>query len=120
MCKKMALGLLKRTPEAHIAAAITGHLGPLGPTATKREKTLDGVAFIAIALRKRAFSLRKEPPRSYLIVKKVFLDKATFESLSLGPQQKQAKKNTLRQRKERQRRASLTLLFLVRSLLSTD
>ena len=42
---QMAEGVLKRTPEASIAAAVTGHLGPEAPT------DLDGVVFISIALR---------------------------------------------------------------------
>ncbi len=42
---QMALGVLKITPEADIAAAITGHLGPDAPA------EFDGVAFVAIARR---------------------------------------------------------------------
>ena len=41
----MAIRVLKKTPEAHFAAAVTGHLGPNAPTA------LDGVVFIAVARR---------------------------------------------------------------------
>ena len=41
----MAIGILERTPEAEIAAAITGHLGPGAPP----EK--DGVVHIGIASR---------------------------------------------------------------------
>ena len=42
VAQAMAMGVLQITPEADIAAAITGHLGPNAPT------ELDGVAYIAI------------------------------------------------------------------------
>ncbi len=42
---QMAEGVLTRTPEASIAAAVTGHLGPDAPA------DLDGVVFAAIAVR---------------------------------------------------------------------
>lgn len=41
----MARRVLSKTPEANIAAAVTGHLGPDAPA------KLDGVVFIAVALR---------------------------------------------------------------------
>jgi hypothetical protein len=41
----MAEGVLAETPEANIAAAITGHLGPAAPT------ELDGVIYVAVAVR---------------------------------------------------------------------
>lgn len=41
----MAIGILDRTPEADLAAAVTGHLGPDAPP----EK--DGVIYVAIARR---------------------------------------------------------------------
>lgn len=41
----MARGVLMRTPEADLAASITGHLGPDAP------RGLDGVTYIAIACR---------------------------------------------------------------------
>lgn len=41
----MALGVLDRTPEANLSAAITGHLGPGAPP----EK--DGVVYVAVAKR---------------------------------------------------------------------
>lgn len=41
----MAIGVLKMTPEADVAASVTGHLGPNAPPA------LDGVVFIAVARR---------------------------------------------------------------------
>ena len=45
VAKQMAEGVLAKTPEANIAAAITGHLGPAAPT------EWDGVVFIAVAVR---------------------------------------------------------------------
>ena len=44
----MATGVLQSTPEADLAAAITGHLGPHAPS------SLDGVVCIAVAERVRA------------------------------------------------------------------
>ena len=41
----MTLGVLSKTPEAGIAASITGHLGPDAPAG------LDGVVFIGVAQR---------------------------------------------------------------------
>lgn len=43
VASQMASGVLKQTPEATIAAAITGHLGPNAP------EIQDGVVFIGIA-----------------------------------------------------------------------
>jgi len=43
--RTMADAVLQRTPEAQLAAAITGHLGPAAPD------DLDGVVFIAVAMR---------------------------------------------------------------------
>lgn len=45
VAEAMCQGVLDRTPEADIAAAITGHLGPDAPA------ELDGVAFVAIGER---------------------------------------------------------------------
>jgi PncC family amidohydrolase len=39
--RKMALGVLAITPEAHVAAATTGHLGPNAPP------DLDGILYVA-------------------------------------------------------------------------
>lgn len=41
--RQMAVGALERTAEAHLAAAITGHLGPDAPA------ELDGVVIVALA-----------------------------------------------------------------------
>ncbi|MCA9016945.1 MAG: CinA family protein [Planctomycetaceae bacterium] len=43
--REMALGVLKQTPEASLAASITGHLGPQAPQAQ------DGLICIAVASR---------------------------------------------------------------------
>jgi PncC family amidohydrolase len=45
VARAMAVGVLRRTPEAEWSAAITGHLGPNAP------EELDGLAFIGIARR---------------------------------------------------------------------
>jgi len=42
----MSQQVLKRTPEADLSAAVTGHLGPNAPA------HLDGLVFVAIAVRK--------------------------------------------------------------------
>ena len=41
----MAIRVLEKTPEADIAASVTGHLGPNAPTA------LDGVVYVSVAWR---------------------------------------------------------------------
>lgn len=41
----MARGVLKKTPEADVSIAVTGHLGPKAPAG------LDGLVFIAVAVR---------------------------------------------------------------------
>lgn len=43
----LAEAVLRRTPEANLSLAVTGHLGPGAP------KRLDGVVFVAIALRRK-------------------------------------------------------------------
>lgn len=45
VAEQMALGVLNKTPEASLSAAITGHLGPDAPAA------YDGVVYIGIANR---------------------------------------------------------------------
>ena len=42
---QMAEEVLRRTPEAHVSLAVTGHLGPHAP------KRLDGVVYFEVALR---------------------------------------------------------------------
>jgi PncC family amidohydrolase len=43
--RRMAVGVLERTPEADWSAAVTGHLGPNAPA------ELDGVVYIGVAFR---------------------------------------------------------------------
>jgi nicotinamide-nucleotide amidase len=45
VAREMAIQILKRTPEADVSAAVTGHLGPNAPA------DQDGLVFIAIARR---------------------------------------------------------------------
>lgn len=45
VAEQMAIRVLEKTPEATIAAAVTGHLGPHAP------RDLDGLVFVAIAQR---------------------------------------------------------------------
>ncbi len=45
VARRMAEGVLRRTPEADIAVAVTGHLGPDAPP------RLDGLVFVALARR---------------------------------------------------------------------
>ncbi len=47
VARAMAQGVLTRTPEADLAAAITGHLGPDAPAG------LDGVVYVAVASRQQ-------------------------------------------------------------------
>jgi nicotinamide-nucleotide amidase len=46
VAERMARGVLAKTPEADVAVSVTGHLGPKAP------KGLDGLVFVAIAVRK--------------------------------------------------------------------
>lgn len=46
VAQQMARRVLERTPEADIAASITGHLGPNAPP------DLDGLVFVGVALRR--------------------------------------------------------------------
>ncbi|MDP1798829.1 MAG: nicotinamide-nucleotide amidohydrolase family protein [Planctomycetaceae bacterium] len=48
VAEAMATGVLQKTPEADIAAAITGHLGPNAPAG------MDGLIWMAVAVRKTA------------------------------------------------------------------
>lgn len=47
VAREMAEGVLRKTPEATVAASITGHLGPNAP------RKLDGVVYVAIGFRRR-------------------------------------------------------------------
>lgn len=46
VARQMARGVLINTPEANIAASVTGHLGPDAPP------ELDGVIFVSVAVRR--------------------------------------------------------------------
>jgi nicotinamide-nucleotide amidase len=50
VAREMAVRVLQLTPEADISAAVTGHLGPGAPA------DMDGVAFIAISVRRTSTS----------------------------------------------------------------
>jgi nicotinamide-nucleotide amidase len=50
----MARGVLKKTPEADLSVAVTGHLGPQAPPG------MDGLVFVAVAVRKpECFGIEK-------------------------------------------------------------
>ena len=53
VAREMATRILKLTPEADIAAAVTGHLGPGAPP------ELDGVVYIAVARREKDLKQRR-------------------------------------------------------------
>jgi len=48
VARQMAEGVLGKTPEATIAASITGHLGPNAPP------KLDGLVYVSIAFRRKS------------------------------------------------------------------
>ena len=48
VARQMARGVLMNTPEAHLSASVTGHLGPDAPP------DLDGVIYVAVARRRGA------------------------------------------------------------------
>ncbi|MFN0018991.1 MAG: CinA family protein [Pirellulaceae bacterium] len=56
VAREMATRVLDLTPEAGISAAVTGHLGPGAPP------ELDGVVFIAVALRSKATKNSQRKP----------------------------------------------------------
>jgi len=62
----MATGVLEHTPEAHVAAAVTGHLGPDAPV------NLDGVIVVGIA--------RRQPRTSSISIKQVVRQRLTTEA----------------------------------------
>lgn len=55
IAREMAERVLKQTPEADYAAAVTGHLGPTAP------EGMDGLVYIAIARRTRRIECRVAP-----------------------------------------------------------
>lgn len=91
----MARGALERTPEAHVAASITGHLGPHAPP------ELDGLVFCAAAVRNAESP--DAPPR--IIVREHRLSaEGAREGVAL--------------RLERQRAAAAIVLRLVAEVIS--
>lgn len=92
VAREMARGALIKTPEADIAAAITGHLGPSAPDGQ------DGLIFVAVATRK------------HIEVHQVWLEH------NAPPKTNSSK--ALRLRSERQMLASQVVLQVVRALLS--
>ena len=102
---KLAKELLKKTSEADLSLAITGHLGPNSP------KKLDGIIFISIAMRQsfaqRLFSPQSSYPQKDLIG---FVHKQQLLSSKRPP-------SLLTIRQSRQLSASHSALLMVRSLL---
>jgi PncC family amidohydrolase len=85
VAREMVEGALKRTPEAHIAGAITGHLGPNAP------KDQDGLIYVAVGWR-------------------------TSSGVRVQVEESRLRRGT---RQKRQLQASLALLRMVRSMLTT-
>lgn len=56
----MAEGVLQKTPEADLSAAVTGHLGPGAPAA------LDGVAYLAVGIREGSTTTPELRVRRYV------------------------------------------------------
>jgi len=90
VARQMAEGVLSKTPEATIAASITGHLGPNAPA------RLDGVVYVAISQRSGADSRAEDVS-------------TTAFRFTLSPES---------DRYERQKLAAETLLTLVADLLA--
>ena len=63
VARQMVSGALSRTPEANLAAAVTGHLGPNAP------EGMDGLVFIAVGRRRKT--------RAAIVVNKNFLTART-------------------------------------------
>lgn len=96
VAEQMAVGVLAKTPEANLAASVTGHLGPNAP------KRQDGLIYSAVALRS---DRDKEP---IVVVRRYRL-----EAGSENPTEKQAMDLRLR----RQREAALFVMQLTREVL---
>lgn len=97
VAKSMAQGALVRSSKAAIACSITGHFGPDAP------KSLEGVVFICVGVRKKNGA-------SIFKIRKVNLGKFPHAARTTFDAQ-------LRERKQRQTRASLSAIQMVRSLL---
>jgi PncC family amidohydrolase len=79
---EMVRGVLQRTPEATIAASITGHLGPDAPSG------YDGVVFIAVAQRGNPNGDESPEPR---------VERHLLESQGREPRQREAVSLVLKQ-----------------------
>lgn len=70
VAQEMAIRVLDHTPEADIAASVTGHLGPNAPAKQ------DGLVFVGVAVRDRG--TKNALPK--VVVKRVVLEGATSAS----------------------------------------
>lgn len=93
VARAMALGVLEKTPEAQIAASVTGHLGPNAPIEQ------DGEVWLAVA--SRDSDLPDSP--KVIAVKRLQLDSANDDGLTI--------------RETRQQRAAIAVLELVIEVL---
>lgn len=105
VAEAMVCGVLHRTPQADVAAAVTGHLGPAAPPRQ------DGLAYVAVARRRAAVETgigRAREPSAGLdvAVRRLRLERP-------GPGLTPAKARALRLR--RQREAALAVLEMLHS-----
>jgi nicotinamide-nucleotide amidase len=96
---EMAKGVLQKTPQAHVAASVTGHLGPDAP------EHQDGLIYVAVVVRESS------QPEPFVVVKQ--------KSLSADEDE-----TTPRQREEhrlsRQQAAARFVLATVRDVLNGE
>lgn len=90
----MAEGVLARTPEAEVSASVTGHLGP------GAEPELDGVVWIAVALR----DSRDPQTLEVVLTRQLTLDATVEPGFTL--------------RETRQRRAAVEVLRVTASVVA--
>lgn len=57
VAEAMAIGVLKRTPEANLSVSVTGYLGPDAAV------EMDGIVFLTVAIREPSGELRHGPTR---------------------------------------------------------
>lgn len=98
VAREMAESVLRKTPQADLAAAVTGHLGPNAP------KRQDGLVYAAVA--RRDPTSRRKPPS--VVIKKHRLDTGTGKT---------ARNSGASLRLERQIAAACYVLALTRELL---
>jgi nicotinamide mononucleotide (NMN) deamidase PncC len=92
----MAVGVLERTPEADLAASVTGHLGPDAPAA------LDGVIYVGVA--------RRDPASSDVRVERILRHTLSNKSDAVS--------SPLGVRHERQEQAAVFVLQAVRAAIT--